>query len=370
MGGRHPDDAALAGRRHGRLDGSRTGRGRPRDRGTACPARRAADTPPSGMRKRTGPRMRLSRSPIQRPMAAFSSRVVRISVTSALWTTRLRPRKRSGTVSRGAEIDHVERAARADIGQVAPDEGAEPVWRGREHAADQQVGDLGRGHVDRAGRAAPNRPALPWIGRPCRSRGTRGSRSRPPSSAATRLHAGRRDAEHGEADRRLAPGLGGVAALRRRSGARDHAGERMRAVGQDRLGDRVEALHVGDRIHHHDVGRADIAADIAGRDGRDHHLGDADRQAPHAGRGRATVPPEPPAEMTPPMSRWRPIQASKASAMAADGLAAVDRRTPRPAPRGWALATSCGVTSALDGLPEVDRSTVRVARRGRAGRRG
>jgi hypothetical protein len=39
------------------------------------------DTPPSGMRKRTGPSMRLSFAAIHSPMAAFSSGVVRISVT-------------------------------------------------------------------------------------------------------------------------------------------------------------------------------------------------------------------------------------------------------------------------------------------------
>ena len=69
-----------------------------------CPGASRAETPPSGMRKRTGPRIRLRRSPIQRPKAAFSSRVVRINVTLGLWTTKLRPRNRSGTVSRGPKL--------------------------------------------------------------------------------------------------------------------------------------------------------------------------------------------------------------------------------------------------------------------------
>ena len=45
----------------------RTAPRRPPGRGTAGPARRAAETPPSGIRKRTGPSQRLSRSAIQRP---------------------------------------------------------------------------------------------------------------------------------------------------------------------------------------------------------------------------------------------------------------------------------------------------------------
>ena len=42
------------------------------------------DTPPSGMRKRTGPRIAFSFSAMNSPMARFSSTVVRISVTVAL----------------------------------------------------------------------------------------------------------------------------------------------------------------------------------------------------------------------------------------------------------------------------------------------
>src|SRR6266850_751434 len=41
----------------------------------------SAETPPSGRKKRTGPSIRLSLSPIQRPMRSFSSGVVRINVT-------------------------------------------------------------------------------------------------------------------------------------------------------------------------------------------------------------------------------------------------------------------------------------------------
>ena len=68
-----------------------------------------------------------------------------------------------------------------------------------------------------------------------------------------------------------------------------------------------------------------------------------------------------PADMTPPMSRWRTIQRAKAAAIASTALPRSPEKTAL-APRGWALATSCGLTSVLDGLPEVERSTVTTRR--------
>ena len=142
-------------------------------------------------------------------------------------------------------------------------------------------------------------------------------------------------------------------------GSRDHAGERMRGVAEHLLGDEVEALHVGDRIHHHDVGRADIAADLAGGDRRDHHLRDAERQAAHSRR------------------RERRAAGAAGGNDAADAAFAVDparegfghgrdrsaavagEDSARSRP-GCMAATCSGVTSARDGLPEVERSTVRV----------
>ncbi len=58
----------------------------------------------------------------------------------------------------------------------------------------------------------------------------------------------------------------------------------------------VDAGHVGHRVHHADVGRADVGLHVARRDGRHHHLGHADRQPRIAGVASA-VPPEPPAEI-------------------------------------------------------------------------
>src|SRR5688572_27509266 len=57
------------------------------------------ETPPSGMRKRTGPCMRLSFSAMKRPMRAISSAVVRIRVTLELCLYRFLPRNCAGTVS-------------------------------------------------------------------------------------------------------------------------------------------------------------------------------------------------------------------------------------------------------------------------------
>ena len=56
-----------------------------------------------------------------------------------------------------AEIDHVERADRADIGECSADRRAKAVGIGREHPADDHVGDFGRGEVDEARQQARSR---------------------------------------------------------------------------------------------------------------------------------------------------------------------------------------------------------------------
>ena len=68
------------------------------------PGASRAETPPSGMRKRTGPVISLTRRAIHSPMRAFSSAVVRIRVTWGLCSTKRRLRYRSGTVSRGPKF--------------------------------------------------------------------------------------------------------------------------------------------------------------------------------------------------------------------------------------------------------------------------
>src|SRR5262245_37858287 len=63
------------------------------------PGASSSDTPPSGIRNRTGPSMRLSLSTRKRPMAAHSSGVVRINVTFGLCRWSRRPANALGTVS-------------------------------------------------------------------------------------------------------------------------------------------------------------------------------------------------------------------------------------------------------------------------------
>ena len=61
------------------------------------------------------------------------------------------------------------------------------------------------------------------------------------------------------------------------------------ALRQDLGRDPVDAGNVGHRIDHADVGRTDIGADIAGRDGCDHDLGQPYRQGPHCRRRQRGV---------------------------------------------------------------------------------
>ena len=73
----------------------------------------------------------------------------------------------------------------------------------------------------------------------------------------------------------------------------------------------------------------------------------------------SAVPPEPPAEISPPMSRREPMKRSKASAMAATAAPRSPLKTA-VAPLGWNRATSAGPISAGEGFWLVLRSTVTV----------
>ena len=170
------------------------------------------------------------------------------------------------------------------IGHAAADDRAEAVVGRREHAAHQEIADLGRGEIDRRPASMPESTSF--------------SIERPPTPVAWKtrhsksfaqvgrdlLHGRRRHAEHGEADRRQSAGaLRSDLALIVQTRLH-HAGDGVGAVGEHRARDRIEALHVGDRIHHRDVGRADIGADVARRDRRDHQLRHADGQGAHGRR--------------------------------------------------------------------------------------
>ena len=213
------------------------------------PGASSIETPPSGSRKRTGPSIRFSRSPIHSPIARFSSRVVRISVTFGLWIDEIAAlRSFAGTVSRGPKLTMSSAPDGADIGQAGLDRRAEAVLVGGKDAADQHVRDLGRRDVEEAGQQAGIAERLH---RPAAGAGGMEDQAVEVALEPLRdgLDAGRGHAEHGDADGRageLAPGLVGLA--RRQLG--DHAGQRMGGIGEHLLGDRVEALHVGDRVEH------------------------------------------------------------------------------------------------------------------------
>ena len=112
--------------------------------------------------------------------------------------------------------------------------------------------------------------------------------------------AGRGDAEHGGGDERPVPGDD-----RRRFGA-DHAGNGAGGIGDDARREAIDAGNVDDRGHHRHVGDADIGADVARGERRQHELGDADRAAPASRRCRSRCRRRRPSTTMPSMrpSRW------------------------------------------------------------------
>jgi hypothetical protein len=78
-------------------------------------------------------------------------------------------------------------------------------------------------------------------------------------------------------------------------------------------------------------------------------------------RVASAVPPEPPAEISPPRSRRVARNRSKAAAISVTAEPRSPVNTAR-SPPGWWRATSRGGTEAGDGAPEVERSTVTVRR--------
>ena len=89
----------------------------------------------------------------------------------------------------------------------------------------------------------------------------------------------RRDPEHRQPDERpVVHPVGGVGVG---DAVTDHAGECVGGVAEHLTRDPVEAGDVGDRVHHRDVGRADVHADVTRGDRRHHHLRHTDRQGAH-----------------------------------------------------------------------------------------
>src|ERR1700732_4967640 len=106
-----------------------------------CPGASSAETPPSGRKNRTGPSIALRRWPIQAPAFVLLGsgaherhlRIVDVQVAAAVAL---------GDGFGGAEIDHIERADRTDIGDAGADDGAEAILGRRGHPAHQETADF------------------------------------------------------------------------------------------------------------------------------------------------------------------------------------------------------------------------------------
>ena len=130
---------------------------RPRGRGRAGRARRCAETPPSGSRKRTGPSIavelaRRSSSPIARILVGRGAhqRDLRVVAVEGAALDSARARCRGAPKLTMSSAPH-----RADIGQPRADDRAEAVLgRGGSTPPTITSADLGGGDVDHAGEQA------------------------------------------------------------------------------------------------------------------------------------------------------------------------------------------------------------------------
>ena len=197
-------------------------------------------------------------------------------------------------------------------------DGAEAILGRREHAAHQEIADLGGGDIDHPRRAGASRPASPSIGRRRRWRGRPGTRSSARNAAVICCTAGvvTPNMVRPTAGRLVAAS---AFAARVSSRALTIPTSALAPLPSTCARDRVQSLHVGDRIHHGDVGMTDIARDIAGGDRRDDQLGHPDRQRAH----RRAPPARPRQSHQPRSCRRRP------TAVAASWR----RPPPSPSPR-------------------------------------
>ena len=255
------------------------------------PARSMAETPCSGSRMAAGPLAAASLRPISSPSLAFSSGVVRISVTLALWTWNLRSANFSGTVSRGPKLTMSSAPTRDDLRNAHLGGGGQAVWAGGEDAADQLVGQLGRGDVEHAGDQAVADQRFHRLAAVAGGVKDEHFVAGVFEDLAGVLDAGRGDAEHRGGDEG-AVGLR-IAELRIAdsdgSSELHHPRHRGGGFAQNRAADAVDAGDIDDRVEHQDVFVADLGPHLAGGERADHQLGHAERQRPHRGRadGRA-----------------------------------------------------------------------------------
>ena len=210
------------------------------------------------------------------PNATFSSGVVRISVTCGVVHVELPvARTAAGTVSTRAEVDHVERRRPSrrtgtPVRAIAPRRSGPAGKTPPTTRSATSVVVMSSTAGDQAG-------VDELLHRlPAGAGGVEDERVVAVARAPRRAGDERRgDAEHRQPDAR--------AGLRRwpAPGGPTMPGEGVGGVAEHLSRDAVEPGDVGDRVHHRDVGGADVRRDVARRDRRHHHLRHADGQGPH-----------------------------------------------------------------------------------------
>ena len=147
---------------------------------------------------------------------------------------------------------------------------------------DDVIGDLGGGHVEDPDDHSRVDQLLHRL--PAGTGGVEHQRIEPSGEfGGEARHQGCGDTEHRQSDRWEV-----VPAGRYRVG--DHAGHRVGGIAEHLPRDAVEAGDVGDRVHHGDVGGADVRSDVRRCHGRHHQLGDPDGERPHGGGDERGAP--------------------------------------------------------------------------------
>ena len=173
-----------------------------------------------------------------------------------------------------AEVGHIHTAGDDDGGDALPGCGLDTVRPGAEDTVADFVGQFGGGHVKTAGDVAVANQVFH-----CASAAAGGVEDEyfvtfGFQQFAGVVDGGGRVSEHGGCDERtfVSSGLGfGF----------HHAGDGAGRIGVDGAAEAVDAGHVNDGGHEGYVFAAGIGANIAAANGRDHHLGHADRQRAH-----------------------------------------------------------------------------------------
>jgi hypothetical protein len=179
------------------------------------------------------------------------------------------------------EVDHIQRAQAEHIGNPRVEDRIKTVRPAGKDPADQVVGNLGGGNVQNAADQTGLDQFLHGL-----AAGAGGVKDQAIVAARLERLADGRDARRGHAEHRQAEsgplGLEGFRLL-------NHARHGVRGISQDASRDRIQPGDVHHRIHERDVGAAHVGRGIAAGDGRDHELGQPDRQRPHGRRDQRSA---------------------------------------------------------------------------------